>query len=279
MGAVGVTEATKRVFVTGAANGIGSAITRLCREAEHSVVATDIDSEALARLRTELPGIETATLDVRDLKMWERVVGEVETRGGPIDVLINNAGVCLPGRCDRVSADDDRLTVEVNIMGVLHGVRTLLPRFLERERGHFINVASMAAFAPSPELAAYCASKHAIRAYTHSCALDHRHSPIHWTVACPSAVETPMLQTMRDKRAGVVVFTEKAMSPDRFAREVIRVIDEPRRELLVPAMRGKLIRLLGLFPGLVARGMDDAEKRGLAALDQQQRGQSPFSKG
>ncbi len=279
MGAVGVTEATKRVFVTGAANGIGSAITRLCREAGHSVVATDIDSEALTRLRTELPGIETATLDVRDLKMWERVVGEVETRGGPIDVLINNAGVCLPGRCDRVSADDDRLTVEVNIMGVLHGVRTLLPRFLERERGHFINVASMAAFAPSPELAAYCASKHAIRAYTHSCALDHRHSPIHWTVACPSAVETPMLQTMRDKRAGVVVFTEKAMSPDRFAREVIRVIDEPRRELLVPAMRGKLIRLLGLFPGLVARGMDDAEKLGLAALDQQQRGQSPFSKG
>lgn len=262
-----MTESGKRVLVTGAASGIGSAITLLCRGAGHGVVATDIDPKALMRLRSELPGIETATLDVRDPEMWNRVVSQVELQGGPIDVLINNAGVCLPGRCDRVSADDDRLTIEVNIMGVLHGVRTLLPRFLERERGHFINVASMAAFAPSPDLAAYCASKHAVRAYTHSCALDHRHSPIHWTVACPSAVETPMLQGMRERRAGVVVFAEKAMSPEMFAREVVRVISEPRREVLVPAMRGKLIRLIGLFPGLVARGMDDAEKRGFAALD------------
>ncbi len=267
MGALGVTSSTKRVLVTGGANGIGAAITRLCREAGHSVIATDVDSDALARLRTELPGTETATLDVRDLRMWDRVVSETETKGGPIDVLINNAGVCLPGRCDQVSSDDDRLTIEVNLMGVLHGVRTLLPRFLKRERGHFINVASMAAFAPSPELAAYCASKHAVRAYTHSCAMDHRRSPIHWTVACPSAVETPMLQSMREKRAGVVVFTEKAMPPESFAREVIRVNAEPRREVLVPATRGKLIRVLGLFPGLLARGLDGAEKRGLAALD------------
>ncbi len=261
-----MTESPKRVLVTGAANGIGAAIARLCSGEGHRVVATDIDEEALARLHSELPGIETATLDVRDLKMWNQVVDEVEAWGGPIDVLINNAGVCLPGRCDRVSADDERLTVEVNIMGVLHGVRTLLPRFLERQQGHVINIASMAAFAPSPDLAAYCASKHAVRGYTHSCALDHRHSSIHWTVACPSAVETPMLQSMRKKRAGVVVFTEKAMPPETFAREVVRVIDEPRRELLVPSMRGKLIRVLGLFPGLVARGMDDAEKRGRAAL-------------
>lgn len=262
-----MTDPAKRVLVTGAANGIGSAIARLCRGAGHRVVATDIDLEALTRLRSELPGIETAALDVRDPEAWERVVSGVEARGGPIDVLINNAGVCLPGRCDRISSDDDRLTIEVNIMGVLHGVRTLLPRFLERERGHFINVASMAAFAPSPDLAAYSASKHAVRAYTHSCALDHRHSPIHWTVACPSAVETPMLQGMRDKRAGVVAFSEKAMAPETFAREVVRAIDEPRREVLVPTMRGKLLRLLGLFPGLLARGMDDAEKRGRASLD------------
>jgi NADP-dependent 3-hydroxy acid dehydrogenase YdfG len=267
MGALGVTPSAKRVLVTGAANGIGAAITRLCREAGYSVIATDIDSDSLASIRSNLSGIETAALDVRDLNMWDRVVREAEAQGGPIDVLINNAGVCLPGRCDQVSSEDDRLTVEVNLMGVLHGVRTLLPRFLKRKRGHFINVASMAAFAPSPELATYCASKHAVRAYTHSCAMDHRHSSIHWTVACPSAVETPMLQSMREKRAGIVVFTEKAMPPERFAGEVVRVIAEPRREVLVPAMRGKLIRLLGLFPGLVARGLDDAEKRGLAALD------------
>ena len=267
MNAPSSNAATKRVLVTGAAHGIGAAIARLCVEAGHRVVAVDIDRAALTRLREGLPGIEIAVLDVRDLAAWARVVEEAEKQGGPIDVLINNAGVCLPGRCDKVSPADDRLTVEVNLMGVMNGVRTLLPRFLSRHRGHVINVASMAAFAPAPDLAAYCATKHAVRAYTHSCALDHRHAPIHWTLACPSAVETPMLQGMRKRRAGVVVFTEKPMRPEKIARAIVDAIREPRSEVLVPNARGKLIRFIGLFPDLLSRGMDDAERRGREALD------------
>jgi len=257
----------KRVLVTGAAKGIGAAIAKLCVEAGHAVIAVDIDEGGLAELRGSLPGIDTALLDVRDLAGWERVAASVESQGGPIDVLINNAAVCLPGRCDQLSPEDDRLTVEVNLIGVINGVRTFLPRFLARGRGHVINVASMAAFAPAPDLATYCATKHAVRAYTHSCALDHRHAPVHWTLACPSAVETPMLQGMRDKRAAAVVFTEKPMPPERFARAIVEAIHSPKREVLVPSVRGKIIRLLGLFPGLLSRGMDDAVRKGLAALD------------
>jgi NADP-dependent 3-hydroxy acid dehydrogenase YdfG len=260
-------EGVKRVLVTGAAKGIGAAIARLCVEAGHQIVAVDIDRPGLSRLREELPGIETAILDVRDLAAWERVVEAAEAQGGPIDVLINNAGVCLPGPCDQVSADDDRLTVEVNLIGVMNGVRTVLPRFLARDRGHVINVASMAAFSPIPDLAAYSATKHAVRAYTHSCALDHRHTAINWTLVCPSAVETPMLESMRKRRAGVLVFTEKPMPPERIARAIVDAIRTPRREVLVPSGRGKLIRFIGLFPGLLSRGMDDAERRGLEALD------------
>ena len=261
-------DGPKRALVTGAAKGIGAAIVRLCVETGHRVVAVDIDQEGLSKLRNELPGIETAVLDVRDLAAWERVVESAETQGGPIDVLINNAGVCLPGPCDQVSAEDDRLTVEVNLIGVMYGVRTLLPRFLARNRGHVINVASMGAFSPSPGLATYCATKHAVRAYTHSCSLDHRHAPIHWTLACPSAVETPMLQDMRQRRAGVVVFTEKPMPPETIAGAIVDAIREPRREILVPNTPGKkLLRFIGLFPGLLTRGMDDAEQRGLKALD------------
>lgn len=257
----------KRLLVTGAAKGIGSAIVRLSVETGYRVVAVDIDGEGLTRLRDELPAIEISVLDVRDLSAWERVVDHAETQGGPIDVLINNAGVCLPGPCDHVSVEDDRLTVEVNLLGVMNGVRTVLPRFLARKRGHVINVASMAAFAPAPDLAAYCATKHAVRAYTHSCAMDHRHSAVDWTLACPSAVETPMLDGMRERRAGVVVFTEKAMPPERVAAAIIEAIREPRREILVPSLRGKLIRFIGLFPGLLSRGMDGAERRGRQALD------------
>lgn len=253
--------------MTGAGLGIGAAIVRQSVTAGHSVVATDVNAEALAALHTDLPGIETLQLDVRNLEAWEQVAEQAEARGGPVDVLINNAGVCFPGSAEKVSALDDRQTVEVNLVGAMHGIRVFLPRFLERRRGHVINVASMAAFAPAPELAAYCATKHALRAYTHSCALDHRHQPIHWTVVCPSAVETPMLQGMRRKRAGLVVFAENPMPAARVAEAIVDTIAKPRSEVLVPAARGKLIRFLGLFPSVLARGMDDAERRGQAALD------------
>ena len=267
MSTTAASERPKRTFVTGAGKGIGAAIVRLCVEAGHRVIASDIDVEALSRLREGLPGIETAVLDVRDLAAWTKVVDDAEKQGGPIDVLINNAGVCLPGPCDQVSAEDDRLTVEVNLIGVMNGVRTLLPRFLARQRGHVINVASMAAFAPAPELAAYCATKHAVRAYTHSCALDHRHAPINWTVVCPNAVETPMLESMRRRRAGVVVFTEKPIPPAKVAAAIVDAIREPRSEILVPNARGKLLRFIGLFPDLLSRGMDSAERRGRQALE------------
>ena len=260
-------NATKRVLVTGAAKGIGAAIATACRDAGYQVVATDVDEPGLASLRESRPGTPTFVLDVRDLSAWERVLSEAEAQGGPIDVLINNAGVCRPGPCNQVSAEDDRLTVEVNLGGVMNGVRAILPRFLERGRGHVINVASMAAFSPAPDLAAYCATKHAVRAYTHSCALDHRHSPVQFTVACPSAVETPMLQGMRDRRAAAVVFSERAMKPERFAAAVVDAIRRPRREVLVTNPGGKLLRFFGLFPGLLARGMDGAERRGRNALE------------
>jgi hypothetical protein len=76
-----------------------------------------------------------------------------------------------------------------------------------------------------------------------------------------------MLEGMRKRRAGVVVFTEKPMPPEKIAGAIVDAIRTPRREVLVPSGRGKLLRFIGLFPGLLSRGMDGAEQRGMAALD------------
>jgi hypothetical protein len=80
-----------------------------------------------------------------------------------------------------------------------------------------------------------------------------------------------MLQGMREKRAGAVVFTETPMPPERFATAIIDAIRSPKREVLVPSGRGGLIRLLGLFPGLISKGMDRAERKGLAAIVNRER--------
>jgi hypothetical protein len=76
-----------------------------------------------------------------------------------------------------------------------------------------------------------------------------------------------MLESMRRRRAGVVVFTEKPIPPEIVAGAIVDAIREPRSEILVPNARGKLIRFIGLFPGLLSRGMDSAERRGRQALE------------
>jgi short-subunit dehydrogenase len=253
-------------MVTGAAMGIGAAIVRRCLERGWDVLAVDVDEAGLEQLRATCPSVECATLDVRDAGRWDEVVSAYEERVGPLHVLVNNAGICRPGRGDALSLKDERDTIEVNLMGVIHGVRAMRPRFLKRGRGHILNVASMAAFAPSPDLAAYCASKHGVRAYTHSCAIEDRHAPIEYTVVFPGLVETPMVESMRRRAAGVVVFTEQPMTPEALADAVLDAIANPTPEVFVPNLKGRVLRFFGLFPRLIAKGMDGAEEKGREAL-------------
>ena len=76
-----------------------------------------------------------------------------------------------------------------------------------------------------------------------------------------------MLDSMRKRRAGVVVFTEKPMPPEKIARAIVEAIRKPRREVLLPNARGKPLRFIGLFPGVLSRGIDDAEQRVMAVID------------
>ena len=262
----------RRIMVTGAAKGIGEAIVRACLKEGWEVLATDVDVRALVALKEELPGVTPLALDVRSPARWEQVVGAFEASNGPLHAVVNNAGICPAGRSEALSLADERNTIEVNLMGVIHGVRTLRPLFLQRGRGHIVNIASMAAFAPSPELAAYCASKHAVRAYTHSCALEDRHSPIHYTVVYPGLVETPMVRKMRRGRVAPVIFSERPMPPAAVARAVTVALKRRPAEVFVPDARGRVLRFVGLLPGLLRRGMDAAEHRGRSSIDGEPRG-------
>jgi NADP-dependent 3-hydroxy acid dehydrogenase YdfG len=262
----------RRIMVTGAAKGIGEAIVRACVEQGWEVLATDVDVTALQTLEDERPNVTPVALDVRSPERWEQVVASFEASSGPLHALVNNAGICPAGRSEALSLSDERDAIEVNLMGVIHGVRTLRPRFLERRSGHIVTIASMAAFAPSPELAAYCASKHAVRAYSHSCALEDRHSPIRYTVVYPGLVETPMVRKIRRDRAASVIFSERPMSPVAVARAVTEALERGPAEVFLPDLRGRALRFFGLLPGLLRRGMDAAEQRGRSNFDEEPHG-------
>jgi 3-oxoacyl-[acyl-carrier protein] reductase len=141
--------------------------------------------------------------------------------------------------------------IDVNLKGVVHGVRAVVPGMMAQGRGHIVNVASLAALAPVSGLALYCASKHAVRGYSLSVALELRSHGIAVTVVCPDAVQTPMLDIQRDVDAAALTFSgPRVLTPREVSEGIVRALDERPLEVLLPPSRGWMAKVASLAPGL-----------------------------
>jgi 3-oxoacyl-[acyl-carrier protein] reductase len=240
------------IFVTGAGSGIGRALVDALARRGDQVVATDLDFAALERARDEggwtADRVSIRRLDVTDADAWDALVSIAHAHG-PVDVLANVAGYLLPGWTHEVDAAAIDRHFDVNVKGVAHGMRAVLPDMIARRQGHVINVASLAALAPIPGIALYSASKFAVRAYSLAAAQELRPHGVAVTVICPDAVRTPMLALQRDYEQAALTFSgPRVLEP----LEVVRVILDAMRtrplEVWLPRRRGWLARAADLVP-------------------------------
>ena len=149
------------VAITGGAQGIGRATARAFVARGARVAIGDLDVGLAEKTAAEL-GVFAHPLDVSDQESYAGFVAAVEAELGPVDVLVNNAGIMPNGGFLELDERLDRATMEINVFGVLHGMRLVLPGMLQRGRGHVVNVASLAGKFPVPGLAVYNASKFAV---------------------------------------------------------------------------------------------------------------------
>jgi NAD(P)-dependent dehydrogenase (short-subunit alcohol dehydrogenase family) len=157
--------------VTGAASGIGLGIAEALGRAGVRVLMTDIDEDSLAAATAHVRqfGADVLSLqvDVRDADAVERAGAAAVEHFGGLHIAVNNAGVVNGGPSWELSLDDWHRVIDVNIWGVIHGVRAFVPRILATgEGGHVVNIASMAAVLPFPGIGPYTASKHAVLGLT-----------------------------------------------------------------------------------------------------------------
>lgn len=242
---------TQSILVTGCASGIGHELAKTLLEAGHRVLATDLRLGPLRELAERWPAeqLQVRALDVTDPLAWEAAVAAMRQRFGGLDVLVNVAGVLVPGWAHELRDEDIDLHLDVNVKGVVHGVRAVVPGMIAQRRGHIINVASLAALAPVPGLALYCASKYAVRGYSLSVALELRPHGIAVTVVCPDAVQTPMLDVQRDVEAAAITFSgPRVLSVREVSAAIVCAMDERPLELLLPPSRGWLAKLGDLMP-------------------------------
>jgi len=155
--------------VTGAASGIGLAIAEHLARARAHVLMTDlraamlVDAAATVRASSPASEIEVLALDVRDPDAVEAAAALAVERFGVLHIAVNNAGVVNRGLSWELSIDDWRRVLDVNLWGVIHGVRAFVPRILASgQPGHIVNVASMAAVLPQDRLGPYTVAKHGV---------------------------------------------------------------------------------------------------------------------
>ena len=188
-------------LISGASRGIGLAIAQAyaAEGAKLCMVATNADKlkAAADSLSIGNDALMTAVLDVRDSKACRAVVQDVTSRLGPIDVLINNAGIYKARSFLEYEPEDFRALLEVNLIGVVNLTQAVLPDMLARQAGRIVNVASSAGKAGSRNQSAYNASKHAVVGLTRCLALETATSGVTINAICPGLTQTDMVDTLK----------------------------------------------------------------------------------
>jgi 2,3-dihydro-2,3-dihydroxybenzoate dehydrogenase len=188
--------------VTGAAGGIGAAVAEALAVRGASVALLDRDADRLAVVAKALRGdghrATAFPVDVASGEEVESVIEAVEERLGPVDRLVNSAGVLRTGPVHRFTDEDWQATFAVNTTGVFHLSRAVVRRMMPRRRGALVTIASNAAGTARMEMAAYAASKAAASMFTKCLGLESASYGIRCNVVAPGSTDTPMLTSLWD---------------------------------------------------------------------------------
>ncbi len=197
-----------RAVVTGGASGIGRATCRRMAEEGARVAVLDRDSEGARRVAAEVDGL-AYTVDVTDYETLERAVSDAAGRLGGISVLFNNAGIGNIARVHEFPLDEWQRIVGVNLTGVFHGFRAVVPFMLEGGDGRIVSTASISGTRPSGGEAPYAAAKAGVAAMTASAALEYGPT-IRVNAVSPGMIATALTAPMLDGFPGLTdVMVEK----------------------------------------------------------------------
>ncbi|MFF1746585.1 SDR family NAD(P)-dependent oxidoreductase [Streptomyces mirabilis] len=188
--------ADKVCVVTGAGSGIGRAIAHRLAEEGGKVLCADLSEQTARETAAEITAVggvaEGRGVDVSSSAEVDAMVEAVVARWGRVDVLVNNAGVNLPGLLHEVPDDIIDKTLDVNVKGQLYGCRAVIPHMLAAGGGSIVNISSVNGLVSEPFLTVYSASKGASVMLTKGVALDYVKQGIRCNVICPGWVDTPI---------------------------------------------------------------------------------------
>jgi short-subunit dehydrogenase len=239
----------KRVLITGGAQGIGleMAVKFAGRGAE--IIVADLNKDKLGEAKAKIEAVGVAAwafpVDVTNPTSIASLKAQIAAEAGPIDVLVNNAGVVFGGPFTETPLDRHYMTYEVNVMGLVAMTHAFLPGLIERPEANIINISSASGFIGLPFGSTYASSKWAVIGFSESIRSELKllgHDHVHMTIVCPSYIGTGMFEGAAAPKATNI------LEPEYIAEKIIQAVDRNRVYVLEPFMVKLTPLLRNLLP-------------------------------
>lgn len=265
----------KRVFITGAASGLGRALAERYARSGAKVCLADVDDErgaaVEAALRTSGATVHYLRCDVTREQDFVVAADWLVGNWGGVDIVVNNAGVAQMGAIDATSLNDWHWIIDINLLGVVRGCRTFVPLMRKQGGGTLVNIASMAGLVHLPNGSAYNATKAAVVALSETLQLELERDRIQVSVVCPAFFRTDLAKNMRAADAEAERVTKRLverarMGADDIARLIIDGVARRKAHIVThkearQAWRIKRLLPYGLYQGLLRKQLAKLEAR------------------
>ena len=250
------------VAITGGARGIGAATAGALVRRGARVAIGDLVLELAECTASELGGGTVALqLDVTDRHSFEAFVEEVERQLGPLDVLVNNAGIMPVGPFLAEDEAGAHRIIDIDVHGVIIGTKLAARRMVGRGTGHIVNIASQAGKAGMPGLATYCAAKHAVVGFSEAVRGELRDTGVEVSCVMPAVVNTELTAGMKQAR-GV-----KQIEPEDVAEAIVGALERPHFDVHVPRSLGVVGAVVSLLPRRGREAIGRAMRADKVAVD------------
>jgi NAD(P)-dependent dehydrogenase (short-subunit alcohol dehydrogenase family) len=232
----------KVVAITGGARGIGKATAEALVRKGCRVAIGDLDLELAEKTAAGLGGGTVAlALDVTDRGSFAAFLDGAERELGPLDVVVNNAGIMPVTPLAEESDDSIKRQLDINVYGVIVGMQLAMERFVPRGRGHIVNLASQAGKGGFPGIATYSATKHAVVGVSEAARAELRGSGVEIACVMPTVVNTELT-------AGVGQRLIRPVEASDVADQIVDALEAPRFDVWVPRVNGALFKVIANLP-------------------------------
>ena len=233
----------KVIAITGAARGIGHATAAALVTKGARVAIGDLDGELAAQVAQRLGGGAIGLgLDVTENRGFTAFLDEVERQLGPLDVLINNAGIMPTGLIDEESEDTTEREIAINLHAVIHGTREAVRRMKPRSTGHIVNISSAAGKIAGARAATYSATKFGVAGFSEAVALELQGTGLEMSVVFPSLTRTDLVSGLKSMPGLPWI------APEDVAARIVEALERPRLEVPVPKVMGLLLTFNQVLP-------------------------------